>query len=114
VVGHVRRSNSLRKGDLELLEELLQVASGQGAQAAKARFWSLATVKRLLFTSGKMLALGAAHNVVEGVTESSILLGRLKKLLLDGESAVVAFAADLPSTSREALLSLIERLRGEF
>jgi hypothetical protein len=111
VVFHIRSSNALRAEDLRLLEELLRSAHGQGPQAAKAKFFSLATVRRILFAAGRILATSAAGTVLGNYTESSILLQRLTKLMLQGEGAVVDFIQDLPAASREALLNVIEFLK---
>lgn len=111
VVSHVRSSQALRTADLELLEQLLRAARGTGPQATKARFWSLATVKKVVFSAAKIVATAATQHVLDDVFESSVLLSRLKSLMIEGEASIATFVDELPSTSREALLGLIEGLR---
>jgi hypothetical protein len=101
---------AITPADLELLEELLRTAGKTGPQATKARFWSFTTLRRLLLTSGRILAQSAVGHVAGEFAESSVLLERLTKLLVQGEAAVTEFITDLPASSREALLAIIERL----
>ena len=111
VIGHVRAANVLRKEDLLLVEELLRAAERSGHQSSKAKFWTFATVKRVVLAAGRILARAAATQVAGDYAESSVLLKRLTELMLDGEAAVTDFVSQLPATSREAILAIIEKLK---
>lgn len=111
VVVHVRRANVLRKEDLQLLEELIGAASRGGKQTQKAKFWSIATVRRIIFAGARLLATSAVGKVAGDVTESSVLLTRISEMMLQGEAAVLDFADGLQANSKEALIAIIEKLR---
>ena len=111
VVGHIRSADALKREDLLLLEQLLRSAEKDGLQASKAKFWSIATVRRLIFATGRILATGAVGGLAANYADSSQLFERLTKLMLQGEAAVTDFIQDLPSASREALLAVIESLK---
>ena len=111
VLEHVRRTRTLHQDDLRLLEQIVHSADRNGPQAAKAAFWSFATVKKILFAGARVLATSVTGKAIGDYADNSELIKRLTKVFLQGEDAVLDFVAHLPTTSREALVAIIERIR---